>query len=128
MKPNTSITGDWQQGNNMIQVKLSMIFFEEDGNRIVYCPALDLSGYGNNESEAFESFKMTLGEYFNYTVHKGTLAKDLKSMGWTVKSRHKKMVPPSMQRLLSENENFSRIFNNHAYRKFDQVFDIPATA
>jgi len=112
----------------MIKVKLSIIFFEEDGSRIMYCPALDLSGYGSNENEAIESFKLTLGEYFNYTVNKGTLAKDLKRMGWTVKNQNKKMNPPSMLYLLNENKNFSRIFNDHSYRKFDQVFDIPATA
>lgn len=128
MRTNTSITGDWQQANNMIKVKLSMIFFEEDGSRIVYCPALDLSGYGNNENEAFESFETTLGEYFSYTVNKGTLAKDLNRMGWKVKSRYKKMTPPSMQHLLNENKNFSKIFNNHPYRKFDQMIDIPSVA
>ncbi len=128
MKTTASITGDWQQGKHMIKVKLSMISFEEDGSCILYCPALDLTGYGVNEKEAYESFKMTLGEYLSYTVNKGTLTKDLKRMGWTVKGRYKKISPPTMQQLLSDNENFSRIFNNHSYRKFDKSFDIPAVA
>jgi len=40
-----------------------------------------LSGYGANEDEANNSFEVTLGEYFRYTVNKNTLAADLKKMG-----------------------------------------------
>jgi hypothetical protein len=39
-----------------INVKVAVISFKEDNTHIIYCPALDLSGSGNTESEAKESF------------------------------------------------------------------------
>jgi hypothetical protein len=127
MKSNIRITGDWQQGMNAIKVNLAMISFEEDGSQIMYCPALDLSGYGKNEKDAFKSFSECLTEYFNYTLNKGTLSKDLERMGWSVKkNNHKKMKPPTMQQLLESNDNFRRVFNNFPFRKFDQPVSIPA--
>lgn len=121
-----AISGQWVSGKNMIKVNLSLIQFEEDGTQIVYCPALDVSGYGNTESEAMNSFSISLGEFFQYTTNKKTLASELKNMGWEVnKGKNKPMSPPPMSRLLESNDNFSRIFNSHPFRKFDKAFDLP---
>ena len=92
---------------------LPLISFFEDNCFITYCPALDLSGYGENETEANKSFEEVLSEYFKYTVNKKTLAEDLKKMGWTIrKNMHKNPIPPTMGKLLETNEDFNRIFNN----------------
>jgi len=40
---------------------------------------LDLSGSGNTEEEAKNSFEIVLSEYFKYTQHKKTLARILKA-------------------------------------------------
>ena len=53
-------------------VQLSVIAFQEDDVFFIYCPALDCSGYENNESEAQTSFELTLEEYFKYTTNKNT--------------------------------------------------------
>ncbi len=126
MNQSAIFKGNWKQGNKSVSMKVPMISFEEDGSYVVYCPALDISGYGSDEDEAFESFKMSLGEYFSYTINKGTFHKDLRRMGWTVKSKYKKMRPPTLQKILSDNDNFSRIFNDHTFKKFDQDIEIPA--
>ncbi|NJM16399.1 MAG: hypothetical protein HC896_14400 [Bacteroidales bacterium] len=129
MKSAHILNGDWKEGRSSIKTTLSIIVFEEDENYVMYCPALDLSGYGKDENEAYESFKVVLDEYFRYTTNKDTLKIDLKSLGWHVpKSKQKKASPPSMQHLLSTNDNFCRIFNDHAYKKIDKSFDIPALA
>jgi hypothetical protein len=121
--------GTYHSEKANVKVNLDMIFFEEDGNHIVYCPALDLCGYGKTESEASESFKIVLGEFFTYTIHKNTLRKVLGDMGWTIKtSKRKPMYPPDMTELLKNNDNFSRIFNNHDFRKTSENFNIPACA
>jgi hypothetical protein len=121
-----TLRGQWVSGKKQIKVNLSLIEFEEDGSRIVYCPALDVSGYGNTETEAMKSFYVSLGEFFHYTTNKKTLASELKLMGWVIrKSKNKPMTPPPMSHLLELNDNFSRIFNEHPFRKFDQAFDLP---
>jgi hypothetical protein len=124
-----TLTGTWSGGQNEIECTLSLIIFEEDNNHIFYCPALDLSGYGSTEAEASSSFNQVLSEYFSYTVNKGTLAKDLRRLGWTLrKSLRKKATPPELSKLLETNEDFSRIFNTHDFRKTQTVVNIPAMA
>jgi hypothetical protein len=120
------VRGKWISGKNQIKVNLSLIAFEEDNCQIVFCPALDISGYGKSEKEALESFNISLGEFFHYTINKDTFINELKELGWTIKkSKSKPMTPPPMSRLLETNNNFSRIFNDHAFRKFDKAIEMP---
>jgi hypothetical protein len=122
-----AIKGEWSSGPFHINVNLSMIIFEEDGSIIVFCPALDVSGYGISEDEAMKSFSHCLNEFFQYTTHKKTFDKELVRMGWKIKkSKIQKMTPPPMAELLQTNENFSRIFNNYSYRKIDQPVAMPS--
>jgi hypothetical protein len=123
---NLSISGSWEDNHNTIDVNLPLIVFEEDNMHVVYCPALDVSGYGITEAEATDSFQVALSEFFRYTTHKKTFEAELKRLGWQIKSRRKPMIPPTMAYLLSENENFSNIFNNFPFRKFNEAISLPA--
>lgn len=67
--------------NERINSELTIFLFKEDDNFIAYSPALDLSGYGKTEDDARASFDIVLKEYFDYTIHEGTLYQDLKSHG-----------------------------------------------
>jgi hypothetical protein len=70
-----------------------------------------------------------LEEYLIYTINKGSLWKDLKMLGWTIKkSKHKPATPPPMSALLEKNEEFSRIFNNYPFKKINTGVDLPAYA
>ncbi|MCJ7446570.1 MAG: hypothetical protein MUO72_02650 [Bacteroidales bacterium] len=94
MSQKGTVTGKWANGKNKIGCRLPLIEFEDGNNVIAYCPALDLSRYGPTAAEAERSFKVTLSEYFRYTMNKGTLAEDLKKLGWKIKkSLDKKPVP-----------------------------------
>ena len=110
-------------------MNLPVILFEEDGAQIMYCPALDLSGYGKTETAAFDSFKIVVAEYFDYTLKKKTLLDDLSRLGWQLgKNLKKKLTPPAFSKLLQTNDNFKRIFDNHSFRKTDTLIQIPAFA
>ena len=112
-----------------VTVNVSVILFKEDDSQIVYCPALDLSGSGNNVAEAKESFAIVIAEYLTYTIRKGTLWSDLKNLGWSIKKGNKKpAIPPPMSELLESNDEFSRIFDNFPYKKFDTGVSLPAYA
>ncbi len=127
MSKEVSIRGEWRSGKNVITCELPLILFEEDSNHITYCPALDISGYGSTESESNNSFELSLGEYFRYTINKKTLEEDLKKMGWIIKKHLKKAaIPPSMGTLLENNEDFNRIFNTMDFRKRSTTVTIPA--
>ena len=129
MSKKGTVTGTWSGGRSKLKCKLPVIIFEEDNSHILYCPALDLSGYGETESDASNSFNIVLSEYFRYTTNKGTLAADLLKLGWTIrKSLKKKATPPSLGRLLEMNEDFSRIFNKHDFKKTEREVSLPAIA
>ena len=125
MEANKNITGMWTSNDRTVGVNLSLIIFEDDGKVVVYCPALDISGYGLNEREAIESFKLSLGEFFLYTLQKKTFLSELKKLGWTI-SKSKTMMPPAMSKLLKQNANFSNIFNNYPFKKINEQISIPA--
>lgn len=120
------IQGEWKSANNSIELSLPLIVFQEDNTFITYCPAFDLSGYGNTEHEAYESFNIVLGEYFLYTTRKKTLGEDLRKHGWIVSNnKTKPMMPPELSKLLETNKDFNRIFNNFPFKKIDQRVSMP---
>lgn len=120
-------TGVLADENVKVRVNVAVISFTDEGSKVFYCPALDLSGYGDNEAEARESFQTVLSEFFKYTINKNTLIKELRRLGWKVrKSKIKPMIPPNMSDLLRDNENFSNIFNKHDFNKFSTSIEMPA--
>lgn len=126
MKNSGSISGTIPVKDGYFKVNLPLIRFEEDGCKIAYCPALDVSGYGNSAEEALESFKISLEEFFRYVTNKKTFEKEMERMGWTIShNRKREMTPPPMTKLLQENDNFSRIFNEHPFNKEDYTVDLP---
>lgn len=121
--------GEINVGSVSYNVRLPILIFEEDNSTVVYCPPLELSGYGNNETEAKESFRISLEEFFRYATHKNTLRTELKRLGWKMKNHPSKpMVPPTMEELLRDNENFSRVFNRYDFKKTVETIQMPAIA
>ena len=126
MKKNSSISGTIPVKDGVYKVNLPLIKFEEDGAKIAYCPALDVSGYGNTDEEALESFKISIYEFFRYITNKKTFEKVMEQMGWTIShNKNKSLTPPPMSKLLEENDNFSRIFNEHDYYKENYTVELP---
>ncbi len=99
-------------------IGLSLIEFIEDGVTIVYSPALDLSGYGNNETEAKQSFTEAIDEFFRYTSEKNTFDKVLINLGWTINGSEKKLEfnPPKDSDLVASNSLYNEIVNNKSYK------------
>lgn len=46
--------------------KLHILKFEDSGCKIVYCPELDIAGYGKTYDDAEKSFYITLEETVRY--------------------------------------------------------------
>jgi hypothetical protein len=120
-------SGKYNFPGKQLHVSLSFIEFTEDNNTILYCPALDLSGYGKDVEEAKNSFEIVLEEFLRYTMNKKTFLKELKNLGWKVKSESKPFIPPPMTYLLRKNEYFSHVFNQNSFKKYDQQVAIPVS-
>jgi len=71
---------------HILSVEVPVLIFEEDGQWIAYCPHLEVSSYGDNEEEARAAFEEALEIFFEETVSRGTLEKELVSLGWSLTS------------------------------------------
>lgn len=94
-----SFEAQYSDGKTKISLNVGVYIFQEDNVYISYCPALDLSGYGETENAAKTSFGQTLGMYIEYCLHKNTLVKDLQKHGWKIKSMKQKRIKAPERRI-----------------------------
>jgi hypothetical protein len=125
MPKNLGHTSQYRDGKKRINVKLSLIEFEEDGLYFIYSPALDLTGYGKTEKEAKQSYNLAIEEFLKYTTHKETILQELERLGWTI-SKKKKLSAPSLSALLQSRSYLDEIFTEKNFRKTDETVSIPA--
>jgi hypothetical protein len=107
------------------QFKLSLFSFIDDGVRIIYSPALDLSGYGKTIAEAKISFELTLEEFVRYTTNKNSLQKELKRLGWEIKKKSKPYSAPELSSMLQKNDYLASIFETKDFKKYNETVALP---
>ncbi|MBK5277370.1 MAG: hypothetical protein JJE09_00760 [Bacteroidia bacterium] len=125
---NLNFSGRFANSAAKVDVIVGLFQFVEDGRTIIYSPAFDLSGYGNNVDEAKQSFEVTIDEFFNYTIHKDTLSKELKRLGWNIKVgdiKKRKLKSPDLANLIAKNDYLAEILNEKQFTKFDQTVSVP---
>jgi hypothetical protein len=125
---NTRFEGNWESGQNKVKMDLPVMLFQEEKTHIAYIPVLDLCGYGNTETEAFNSLQVAIGEYLLYATRKNTLIEDLKSHGWTIKKKNKPFIAPEITDLINKNEYLHDIVNTKPYRMDRLPVEMPAFA
>jgi len=124
-----NISGILDYKDKTVNVNLGMYLFKEEESYIVYCPALDLSAYGNSEEQAKKSFTDILAITIKYMLNKNTMKEDLIRHGWQIKSlKQKRIKAPSFETLLKNNESFREILENKDYTSYKQQVGIPQFA
>lgn len=117
-----------EKGDHNFKVPI-FSFIEDGGTHIIYAPSLDISGYGNSDREAHESFHFALEEFLKYTENKNTLDGVLTGLGWTIKLKSKKRVKyeaPSLTDLLCRDEYLDQIFTSKDFNKSSTEIALPA--
>ena len=122
-KPNLRYKGSFAHPKASGKMQLSLVAFEDDNIHYVYCPALDLTGYGNTDSEAKNSFEKTLQLHIDYTVNKETFIDDLKAHGWNLKN--KQIISPPFSDMLKNNKDFEKIVEKRNFTKYTHELEIP---
>lgn len=106
-----------------IEINLPVIVFQDERQYwIAHIPALDLSGYGESETEARKSLDYVLSEYFDFAIKNNTLHKDLMNHGWELA---KEVVNPSLSSLLNM-DPLKDIINKTNFKSTNQSIKIPA--
>ena len=113
--------GELTLNGKTVSAGLELYKFKEEGMTIIYCPALDLSAYGEDERSAKKSFSETFRLYVTYCLNKNTLIEDLKKYGWAVKSLNQKHIKaPTTQKLLEKSATLREIVYRRNYEKISR--------
>ena len=124
-----SFDAQYSDGRTKVSFSVGVYLFKEGETFIAYCPALDVSGYGNTETESKESFAQSVGMYIEYCLHKNTLVQDLQKHGWSIKSmKQRKIKAPDFDTMLRNNEDFREIIETKDYTKYSENVRIPVMA
>lgn len=121
-------------GNQVGSVKVRLLlvhFVDENNTHLIYSPHLDLTGYGNSNSEAKDSFGIVFEDFVDYTLKKKTIGKVLKDLGWNMKGSPKKpknILAPSITSIISNNDYVSEIFDKYPVSTYHQEVGIPTYA
>ena len=125
-------TGELKTSKAGVKAKLELYSFLDDGVHIVYCPALDLSGYGNSIDEAKKSFSEVFEQHITYCINKNTLHEDLLKHGWNVRGKKSRDIKaPKLEELLYtlclSSLPFLALFHFRFWRRFSSDFGILTT-
>ena len=124
-----NFSGKLDYKGNSVNVSLGMYLFKEDESYILYCPALDLSAYGDTEEQAKNNFTDIFAITIKYMLNKNTIKEDLIKHGWQIKSlKQKKIKAPSFETMLKNNDSFREILENKEYTTYRQDIGIPQFA
>ncbi len=103
------------KNRNSINVNVQVVLFQEDGIWVAYCPALELSSYGDDENDAKEAFEEAMQIFLSETDRKGTLERCLLKLGWQLQQKPRPMYnQPNLS--LQENKRLLRK-NPHIYNE-----------
>ena len=54
--------------NGVVEAKLDVYIYKNDGFQIAYSPALDLMGYGKTIKDAKASFEVVIEDFFGFGI------------------------------------------------------------
>jgi hypothetical protein len=77
------------KSKHSININVQVVLFEEDNMWVAYCPALELSSYGDDQREAKKAFDEAMNIFLSETDRKGTLERYLLKLGWQLQQKPK---------------------------------------
>lgn len=107
---------------SQVDVQLSILTFKEDDIYFMYCPELDIVGYGKTEKVASGSFDVVLNQFFTFTITHNTFHKEMKRLGWKL-SDGKSGKAPELPQMVSNRDYLVEIMQND-YRKSSKEFTV----
>lgn len=89
-------------GNNA-RIRLEVLILEDDDTKIAYCPALDLSTYGESKEDILKLFEENLMIFFDETCKKGTLENELIRLQWKLEPKNYQPQKASLKKRPTRN-------------------------
>lgn len=111
------LSASYQTEKHQVDIGVDILTWTEDSIFFMYSPSLDITGYGNTENEAKQSFKIMLNEFVKYTTNKQTIFDELERLGWTVNRKKKRAKQPLENELLADNDFLKSLLNKQDIKK-----------
>lgn len=102
------------KSKNSININIQVVLFQEDNMWVAYCPALEISSYGDDQKDAKAAFDEAMAIFINETDRKGTLERYLLKLGWQLQQKPKPVY---------NQPNFSLQENQRLLRKNPQIYN-----
>ena len=109
------LTASLRYMKQQVRMSLEAYFFKDDDVTIMYCPALNLSAYGDTVEQAKAEFGSILQEHLEDCIEHGTLEQDLLCHGWHLKAEN--YFAPKTTDMLIANSTLRDIVDNKDYSK-----------
>ncbi|MBS3946479.1 MAG: hypothetical protein KGZ42_13330 [Melioribacter sp.] len=100
--------------SSKIVLNLEVHLYKEDEYFVAFCPALNLSAYGDTKTKAKRAFETELNIFIEESHKKGTFEKYLLQQGWQLKQLPKPQYQqPPLQKLKkpSSKATYTEVFN-----------------
>ncbi len=104
--------------NNKVEVKVEVDLIREGDYIVAYCPALELSSFGTDESDARLAFDEALEIFFEETIEMGTLENILLDLGWGLRKVPQVIYQPPAERIPLK-------YAGTVQSRFNEVLSIP---
>ena len=83
-----------KHNNKFIEIQLGVLVFQEEESYLAFCPALNLSTYGESIGDVKVAFDDLIASYIEDGTKMGTLETDLLAHGWTLHLNAGQAEPP----------------------------------
>lgn len=95
--PNYTCMQNLTRKGNTITAAVEIAVFMEDRIWVAYCPALEVSSYGDTKEEAQKALEEAMEIFFEETIERGTLEKVLLQLGWQLRQKPRALyLPPQI--------------------------------
>lgn len=98
-------------GEATVEASVEVQLIKEGDYFVSYCPALELSSFGDSEEDATKGFEEALAIFFDELHKRGTLEKVLLNLGWGLRKLPvASFVPPEEKYLKKHPLSVNRTF------------------
>jgi uncharacterized protein Usg len=116
-----NIEGRFAVGKSDVTFSLGLLVYEQEGYKVLYCPELQMTGYGKTTEEAENDLADVIHLNVTYMVNKKTLDKVFKRYGWIVKKSNgaKTFLPPNPMNIIEHNPDYREVLERkHEWKSY----------
>lgn len=82
---------------NMMELHINLLIFQQDEFYVSFCPSLNLSSYGQSIQDAKDGFDEVMEAFIEDSTTNKTLFSELEKHGWSLLNHHHAEPPQAVE-------------------------------